>query len=139
MIPRSLSVFSIALCLAASLAAAETAADPLRIVFIAYQNPDQLVEDVEPVVNYLQDRLGRKVESFVATDYAGVVERGLHVKDRLPIVLQDRVQPSQDGHGKMTSRYLPRTKRSRRTSSAIPQIRLAILLCCAQSTVSQAL
>ncbi len=74
MITRLLTVFSLALCLAAPLAGAETAADPLRIVFIAYQNPDQLVEDVEPVVDYLQDRLGREVKSFVATDYAGVVE-----------------------------------------------------------------
>lgn len=48
--------------------------DPLRVVFIAYQNPDQLIEDVEPVVEYLEKTLGRKVEHFAATDYAAVVE-----------------------------------------------------------------
>lgn len=46
----------------------------LRIVFIAYQNPDQLVENIEPVVDYLENRLGTEVEHFAATDYAGVVE-----------------------------------------------------------------
>jgi len=49
-------------------------AKELRIVFIAYENPDQLLEDVRPVVAYLEQRLGRKVRAFVATDYAGVVE-----------------------------------------------------------------
>jgi len=46
----------------------------LRVVFIAYENPDQLIEDVQPVVAYLEQRLSRKVRPFVATDYAGVVE-----------------------------------------------------------------
>lgn len=49
-------------------------AGELRIVFIAYENPDQLLEDVRPVVAYLEQKLGRKVRPFVATDYAGVVE-----------------------------------------------------------------
>jgi phosphonate transport system substrate-binding protein len=47
---------------------------PLRIVFIAYQNPDQLIEDVGPVIEYLEHTLGREVEHFAATDYAAVVE-----------------------------------------------------------------
>ena len=56
------------------LATAASAADPLRIAFIAYQNPDQLLENVEPVVEYLEATLGLEVESFSATDYAAVVE-----------------------------------------------------------------
>lgn len=55
-------------------AQAKEAAKELRVVFIAYENPDQLLEDVRPVVAYLEQRLGRKVRAFVATDYAGVVE-----------------------------------------------------------------
>lgn len=47
---------------------------PLRIVFIAYQNPNQLLEDVEPVVEYLQQELQLEIKHFVATDYAAVVE-----------------------------------------------------------------
>jgi hypothetical protein len=35
--------------------------------------------------------------------------------------------------GKMTSRYLPRTYTSRRTSSATFQIKLTMALCCAKS------
>ena len=42
----------------------------LRVVFIAYENPDQLVDDVGPVVTYLGDQLGIKIKHFVATDYA---------------------------------------------------------------------
>src|SRR5882724_451723 len=37
--------------------------------------------------------------------------------------------------GRMTSGYLPRLKRSRRTSSAIPQMKETILLCVAWSTL----
>jgi phosphonate transport system substrate-binding protein len=58
-------------------AAASTAADPageLNIVFIAYQNPNQLMEDVRPVVAYLEKALSRPIRAFAATDYAGVVE-----------------------------------------------------------------
>lgn len=53
---------------------AGSADDELRVVFIAYQNPDQLLEEVEPVVGYLQDRLGLRIREYVATDYSGVVE-----------------------------------------------------------------
>ena len=48
--------------------------EPLRIVFIAYQNPNQLLENVDPVIDYLEQQLGREVRNFAATDYAGVVE-----------------------------------------------------------------
>lgn len=48
--------------------------DELKIVFIAYENPDQLIEDVTPVLDYLKSRLGMNVRHYVATDYSGVVE-----------------------------------------------------------------
>lgn len=50
------------------------AQEPLRIAFIAYQNPDQLLESVEPVAKYLEGEIGRPIEAFAATDYAGIVE-----------------------------------------------------------------
>lgn len=50
------------------------AVDALRIAFIAYQNPDQLLESVEPVADYLESAIGRPVKAFAATDYAGIVE-----------------------------------------------------------------
>jgi phosphonate transport system substrate-binding protein len=54
--------------------AAEAPPRELKVVFIAYENPAQLVEDVRPVVAYLRQKLGIPVKHFVATDYAGVVE-----------------------------------------------------------------
>ena len=53
-----------------------TAADDtqLRIVFIAYQNPNQMLENIQPVVDYLEQALKLEIKHFVATDYAGVVE-----------------------------------------------------------------
>jgi len=46
----------------------------LRIVFIAYQNPNQMLENIQPVVDYLQQELKTDIKHFVATDYAAVVE-----------------------------------------------------------------
>ncbi len=46
----------------------------LRIVFIAYQNPEQLADDVEPVVAYLEKELGVSIKHYVATNYGAVVE-----------------------------------------------------------------
>jgi phosphonate transport system substrate-binding protein len=60
---------------AAALAAPSArAADELKIAFIAYQNPEHLAENVDPVIAYLKETLGKEVKSFVATDYAGIVE-----------------------------------------------------------------
>lgn len=49
-------------------------AEPFRIVFIAYQNPEQIIEDVDPVVAYLENKLGVPVKYNIVTHYAGVVE-----------------------------------------------------------------
>jgi phosphonate transport system substrate-binding protein len=64
----------ILLTLALALAPTAQASEPLRIAFIAYENPDQLIEDVRPVVAYLEKALDRPIQHFVATDYAAVVE-----------------------------------------------------------------
>ena len=66
------------LVLAGLAPAAAWADDPpakvLKIVFIAYQNPEQLAEDVRPVVAYLEKTLGIPVKHFLTTGYASVVE-----------------------------------------------------------------
>lgn len=73
--PKLTFLFLTVLALGAALPAPPAAAaEPLRIVFIAYENPNQLLENVQPVVEYLEERLQRPVKHFVATDYAGVVE-----------------------------------------------------------------
>ncbi len=73
MSPRKIVSFAILVLLALPVGAADPSGE-LKIVFIAYQNPNQLIEDVRPVTEYLEKRLGRPIRSFVATDYAGVVE-----------------------------------------------------------------
>ena len=72
----SVPIFVVAFSLATFPLAAQMpqAKNELKIVFIAYENPDQLLEDVRPVVAYLEGRLRMKVKPFVATDYAAVVE-----------------------------------------------------------------
>ncbi len=64
-----------ALCLAA---VTEAAPKKLRMVFIAYENPNQLIENVEPVTEYLERKLGVEIEHFAATDYTAVVEALRH-------------------------------------------------------------
>ena len=75
---RRRRVAKLAACLAVAAVGVEAipaaAVEPLRIVFIAYQNPNQLLSDVEPVIEYLEGTLGRDIEHFATTDYAGVVE-----------------------------------------------------------------
>ena len=48
--------------------------DPVRVGLIPNQSPDTVKAQYEPFREYLSDRLGRPVELFVASDYAGVVE-----------------------------------------------------------------
>ncbi|MCH8948633.1 MAG: hypothetical protein IH789_13585, partial [Acidobacteria bacterium] len=54
------------LCGAAAAAQVEPPPEVLRIVFIAYQNPDRLMDEVQPVVAYLEQKLGLRVRPFVA-------------------------------------------------------------------------
>ena len=67
-------IFLAALSPALPVTSSEAKPKSLRIVFIAYENPDQLLENVEPVVEYLERTLELSVKHFVATDYAGIVE-----------------------------------------------------------------
>ena len=39
--------------------------EQLKIVFIAYENPDQLVEDVKPIVAYLKATLNMDINHFI--------------------------------------------------------------------------
>ena len=75
---RSIQGFTIAaLCIAfiaPGAQAGEKSITELRIVFIAYQNPEQIMDDVRPVVAYLKKALNMPIKHYVATDYAGVIE-----------------------------------------------------------------
>lgn len=48
--------------------------DVLKMGFVPLVDGDKLVESVEPLSDYLTEKLGRKVEAFTATNYVGVVE-----------------------------------------------------------------
>ena len=74
MIQTLLIVALCTLSMAPGAFAGEQPLKELRIVFIAYQNPEQIMDDVRPVVAYLKESLGMPVKHFVATDYAGVIE-----------------------------------------------------------------
>ncbi len=49
-------------------------AEPLKIAFISYANPQQVIEDIKPVVDYLKDQIGVPVKGFVTLDYGSSVE-----------------------------------------------------------------
>ena len=49
-------------------------AEPLKIAFISYANPQQVVEDIKPVVAYLERYVGVPVKGFVTLDYGSSVE-----------------------------------------------------------------
>ncbi len=51
-----------------------TSLPPLRIAFIPSANPGQMLEDVRPVITYLEKELGRPVRPYVMTDYSAAVE-----------------------------------------------------------------
>ena len=59
---------------------------------------------------------------------SGFIQLFLHIKNILFAVLQHGIQAADYCHRKMTSRYFPRTYTSRRQSSAIPNIKLTIVL-----------
>ena len=49
-------------------------AEPLKIAFISYANPQQVIEDIKPVVAYLERYVGVPVKGFVTLDYGSSVE-----------------------------------------------------------------
>ncbi|HXV79002.1 MAG TPA: phosphate/phosphite/phosphonate ABC transporter substrate-binding protein [Candidatus Binatia bacterium] len=64
-----LSLFAVAGC-------GRPASSPkvLRVGFVPAENAQQVIQNAQPIVEILQDRLGMEVQPFVATDYTGVIE-----------------------------------------------------------------
>ena len=46
----------------------------LRVGFVPAENAQEVIQNAQPIVDILQNRLGIEVQPFVATDYTGVVE-----------------------------------------------------------------
>lgn len=49
-------------------------ADPLKIAFISYGNPQQVVKDTVPIVKYLEPFVGVPIKGFVTLDYGSSIE-----------------------------------------------------------------
>ncbi len=49
-------------------------AEPLKIAFISYANPQRVIEDIKPVVAYLERYAGVPVKGFVTLDFGSSVE-----------------------------------------------------------------
>ena len=52
----------------------DSKAEPLKIAFVSYANPQQVIEDIKPVVAYLERYVGVPVKGFVTLDYGSSVE-----------------------------------------------------------------
>jgi phosphonate transport system substrate-binding protein len=52
----------------------DPSAEALKIAFVSYANPQQVVEDIKPVVAYLERYVGVPVKGFVTLDYGSSVE-----------------------------------------------------------------
>lgn len=70
----ALLCLSIVACGAATQPATGEKPSTLRVGLVPNRSPDKVRAQYEPFRAYLQQRLGRPVEVFVATDYAGTVE-----------------------------------------------------------------
>ena len=46
----------------------------IKMGFVPLKNSEKLIEDVQPIADYLSEKLGVKVEAFTASSYIGVVE-----------------------------------------------------------------
>jgi phosphonate transport system substrate-binding protein len=49
-------------------------AEPLKIAFISYANPQQVIQDTKAVAGYLEPFVGVPIKSFVTLDYGSAVE-----------------------------------------------------------------
>ena len=68
----------------------------LRVAFIPLENPEKLISDVQPAMNFLEKEMGRKVRYFITLNYSAAVEAMVSKKadvsfmSPLPYVLANR-------------------------------------------------
>jgi len=73
-VPKVLSQAIVVALLLSACSGADDEVTPLRVGLIPNISPEQQAARYAPLGEYLSDRLGREVELFVATNYAGVVQ-----------------------------------------------------------------
>ncbi len=66
--------FLLALCLAAACGKTESQTRTLRVGFVPAEDAQQVMQNAQPIVEILRQKLGMEIQPFVATDYTGVVE-----------------------------------------------------------------
>ena len=53
---------------------AEKGKPPLRIAFIPFENPEQLIDNVRPAIVFLEKEMGQKIRHFITMNYSAAVE-----------------------------------------------------------------
>jgi len=64
----------LALCFAAACGNPESQTRTLRVGFVPAEDAQQVMQNAQPIVEILRQKLGMEIQPFVATDYTGVVE-----------------------------------------------------------------
>lgn len=72
-------VLALALCLApAALAAGDPNPEVLKVALLPDENASTVIKNNKPLKDYLEKKLGRKVELIVTTDYSSMIEAIRH-------------------------------------------------------------
>ncbi len=67
-------LLALALILGAACGKSSSTSKILRVGFVPAEDAQQVIQNAQPIVDILHQRLGMEVQPFVATDYTGVVE-----------------------------------------------------------------
>lgn len=54
--------------------AVDRTAEPLKMAFISYANPQKVARDIGPIVKYLEPLVGLPIKGFVTLDYGSAIE-----------------------------------------------------------------
>jgi phosphonate transport system substrate-binding protein len=68
------AMLGLALCFAAGCDNSESQTRTLRVGFVPAEDAQQVMQNAQPIVEILRQKLGMEIQPFVATDYTGVVE-----------------------------------------------------------------
>jgi len=71
---RVFAILVLAVCLAAACGNPESQTRTLRVGFVPAEDAQQVMQNAQPIVEILRQKLGMEIQPFVATDYTGVVE-----------------------------------------------------------------
>ncbi|HJX10368.1 MAG TPA: phosphate/phosphite/phosphonate ABC transporter substrate-binding protein [Candidatus Binatia bacterium] len=67
-------LLALALIMGTACGKSSSTSKTLRVGFVPAEDAQQVIQNAQPIVDILRQRLGMEVQPFVATDYTGVVE-----------------------------------------------------------------